>query len=82
MDRALRRPPAASEAEKDGRRLAWMGSFEPEGGVRAQAEALARESAWEGETKPMKRALGIGLSTGRAARGLGCHGRSCGSRCL
>ncbi len=55
IDRALLRPPASSKAEKDGRRLAWMESFEPEGGVRAQVEAVARDLAWEGETKQMER---------------------------
>ncbi len=47
IGRALLLPPAASKAEKDGRRLEWLESFELEGGVRTQVEALARELACE-----------------------------------
>jgi hypothetical protein len=57
IDRALLRPPAASKAERDARRLACLESFEPEGGVRAQVEVVAREWACESETRPVQRAL-------------------------
>jgi hypothetical protein len=59
IDRALMRPPAASKAEREGRHLAWLESFEPEGGVRTQVEAVARGLACEKSetTRPMQRAL-------------------------
>jgi hypothetical protein len=57
IDRALLRLPAASKVEGEGRRLAWLESFEPEGGVRTQVVVVARELACESETRPMQRAL-------------------------
>jgi hypothetical protein len=54
IDRALLRPPAASKAEREARRLACLESFEPEGGVRTQVDAVARK--WS-ETNPVQRAL-------------------------
>jgi hypothetical protein len=59
IDRALLCPPAESKAEREGLRLVWLESFEPEGGVRTQVEAVVRILACESETRPMQRSLEV-----------------------